>query len=193
MNPHEFLQKYPVCPKCAAEFRQHLMVFSDDMIEPCSIRTYSLREYDLKISMEVPGHPNMLDFSINYTDGAVKLYNNTKWDDFHSNEPFSVSLDFACENCGIFEHRGVYVSFFGRTLANVFDFGCDLIYFQYVIDDVLYAVSTDYENGKTTLEIHKLNIGFHHKLELPVIELSVFDFSDKSKMKEKLDTIMLLA
>lgn len=194
MNPKEFLLEYPVCPKCGYEFKQNLMLFTENMVEPCFVRSYVLKDHDIKISMDAPGYPNRLDFSVNYHDGNVKLYNNTKWDDFVANEPLTMTLDFSCENCSIFDHRGFYISFFGKTMpGHVFNFARDMAYFQYTVDEVLYAVQSDFENGKTILEIHKLNLGIHSKLELPIIELNVFDFSDKIKMKEKLDTIMILA
>jgi hypothetical protein len=194
MNPKEFLNKYPTCPKCGIDFRQSLMVFTDTMIEPCLVKSYAIKESELRISMDAPGYPSRLDYSINYSDGRIKLYNNTKWDDFSANEPMTLTLDFACENCGMYDHRGFYASFFGKTTpGHSFSFGRDLVYFQYVVEDILYAVQSSYEDGKTTLEIHQLNLGLHSKIELPIMELDLFDFSSKDRMKEKLTTIMLLA
>lgn len=197
MNIKEFTDKFPKCPKCKSNFDSETYCFAHNTGEFSANKIHIAKD-KIKIAVEDPvSNLKRLDFSINYDDGAVKVYNATKKSDLDKFKDFGFSFQNHCGHCGFNDLPGFNVVFGGLYSSKDFsfvNFGLKFAAFTYAIDDTVYSFHTDSLANHSRLKSFKLNFGTMSALDwLPLIDINVFDFSDKEKMRHKLDNITILA
>jgi len=194
MNIKEFTDKFPKCPKCKSSFDSE--IFCSHYAGECSVNKVYVLKDKIKIVVEDPlSNLKRLDFSVNYDGGAVKVYNATKKSDLDKFKEFGLSFESHCGHCGFNDLLGFSVVFNGKYSPKDFsfpNFGMHHASFTYAADDVVYYFSNN--SIRSSLKIFRLNFGDAPTLDnLPFIDLDIFDFSDKGKMKHKLNNITILA
>lgn len=197
MNIKEFTEKFPVCPKCGKKLNSEYSLWCTGVRGTFPIKRAYLLKDKVKLSFEDPlSNIKRIDISIDYDSGAVRVYNATKKSDIDKFQDFSFSLTIGCKACGFNDATGFEIFFYGRYDQKIFAFSSFNMYcanFTYAVDDIVYIFGNNKEANNSTLGVYKLNTGASTLNALPFIELDVFDFSDKEKMKHKLQNIVVLA
>jgi hypothetical protein len=198
MNIKEFVDKFPKCPKCGSNFTYEATLYSKGTVPVGgNHEDEKVSFYKDKVKIIIYDHTKdkLLNFSVSHADGKVSVYSGTKKSDIDKFESLTVSI--FCEKCKLVDRRGFAVEYYGKYNSNTFtfeNFSMDFFMFKYVIDDTLYEMSTQYLDNYSSLRVSNLNTGMRHVLQnLPVVELIFFDFSDREQIKQKFQTIMLLA
>lgn len=198
MNLKEFTEKFPKCPKCNQLVNIDTIVIAEYPIFPFAIKKVVIGRDKIKIASDDPiSNLKRLDFSVDYLDGTVKVYNATKKGDLDKFKELSITVDIACKNCGFGGLPGFHATYGGTYSSKDFsfsNFGVQFEEFTYAIDEKFCILKNYYADNRSSLSIHKLNLGGQVILSnLPLMSIDIFDFSDRTKMEQKLSNITLLA
>jgi len=193
MNIRDFIEKFPKCPKCRRAIKNDTIVFAQNV---GNFVNKKIVEDKIKIAVEDPlSELKRLDFSVNYLTGDVKTHNATKKTDLDKFQKLSYAFGCECAACGFNDTVGISMIHVGTYSAKDFSFNQfeETSTFTYAVDDIIYTFTNNSMSNKSTLILHKINEGINTTLQLPFIDVGIFDFSDREKMKHKLDNITILA
>jgi hypothetical protein len=199
MNINEFYNKFPKCPKCNSNFVDDVLIVAEYPNFPFPIKKTIAGQNEFKIAFQDPisNNDKRIDFSVNYNNGEVKLYNTTKKSDLDKFEDLSLTIEIGCSFCGIEETSGFRVGYFGvyePSKCAFENFGILFFEFTYALDSTYYIFNNDYQANYSNLHVNYLNKGKKIDLNnIPFVSIDVFDFSDENKIRQKLNNIMILS
>lgn len=190
------MDKFPTCPKCSNKMLLDTWVYAQNVGNLPTKMVYFGSD-TIKIAVEDPmSNLKRLDFSISLIGGSVKVYNATKKGDLDKFHGLCFVIRYECTNCGYDGNMGLSMQERLQYDVSNFSFSSHEIIsmFTYAMDDIIYTFENDRINNNSKLSVYMVNYGKINMLNnLPFIDIDIFDFTDKIKMKNKLDNILVLA
>lgn len=203
----DFLDKFPVCPKCGAEFDvRGTKVIIDGCI---GIDLYNVRLTPTTLYvLFYPTDPisfvdEEVDFSINLSSYSVVYKNEQTFKDFVELGIITIDLNIGCSNCAC----ETYIYGFEHGFSACFKLAYDMHKndfshtfavsdgFSHEYEGVVYNFTNLHMVQQAIVGTHNIdnkNVNDYNIVKTPIIPLDNFDFSDPSKVFSKLQNILIL-